>query len=137
MVGAELVNHVSAGASSHGRSLEPPQKAQPISSDLHEPLAAVACCADVAKSSLMPDPTIGSPCDHLGRYGPCSADVQALCDGQKFAAQMQKRLVRGTCCCDVGEKAISLLGCRSVKVTNQNSRIPVKGLEHSRIFRVN
>src|SRR6266853_5628175 len=70
-VGGELVNQVGTSATRHRRGLEPPQEAQPISSDLHEPLAAVACSGDAAVSSLMPNPTVGGRPDLLGCDRPC------------------------------------------------------------------
>jgi len=53
-VGGELVNQVGTAHAAPARPRSRPQEAQPISSDLHEPLAAVACSGDAAVSSLMP-----------------------------------------------------------------------------------
>ena len=81
-VGGELVNQVGAGAARHGYGLKPPQEAQPISRDLHEPLAAEACSADTTKSSLMPHPSVGGRPDLLECDRPCAVNVHALRDEQ-------------------------------------------------------
>jgi hypothetical protein len=81
-VRGELVNQLCASATRHGRSLEPPQEAKPISRDLHEPLAAEACGTDTTTSSLMPHPTVGGRPDLLGSYRPCAVNIQALRDEQ-------------------------------------------------------
>lgn len=81
-VGGELVNQVSAGVTHHGRGLEPPQKAQPIRRDLHEPLVTEACSPDTTTSSLMPDPTVGGRPDLLRCDRPCAVNIQALRDDQ-------------------------------------------------------